>query len=158
MLKGVVGFLGMFFVMLPFFLINIKIIKIKNNGKFVRVFLALLVLMIAAAVVVGLSLYPIGGNTLIGGLFAFAVYVVLIVIQLFLHARYVKEEEEHLDIGNDSFKNKMDMDSELEETEADPTLAVEPEEYENFKEIQTIRREKLQNSEEWKKTMDDLFK
>ena len=68
MVKGLVGFLAMFFVMLPFFLINIKIIKIKNNGKFIRAFFILLVLMIAAAVVVGLSLYPIGEKSLIGDL------------------------------------------------------------------------------------------
>lgn len=140
MIKGAVGFLGMFFVILPFFLINIKIIKIKNNGKFVRVFLIFLVLMIAAAVVVGLSLYPIGGNTLIGELIAFAVYVALIVIQLFLHAHYIKEKEEHLDISNSFFENKIDTNNELEEIEAGPILTVEPEEYENFEEMQTIKK------------------
>ena len=70
----------------------------------------------------------------------------------------MKDEKEHLEIADNPFENEIEeIDEEIEVSEADPTSAVEPEDYENFEETQTIRREELQNSEAWKKTMDDLF-
>lgn len=132
MLKGIIGFLTMFFVILPFLLINIKIIKIKNNDKFVRVFFILLILMILAAALVCVNLYPIGGNILIGGLIAFAIYIVLIIIQFFLHANYVKEE--YVDIDDDSFENEINTYNDLENIETYSNLTLKPEEeYEIFK-------------------------
>ena len=113
MTKVVIGFICMFFIILPFFLINIKIIKIKDKGKFIRAFLVLLFLMIAVVTVVCRSLYLIGVKILIGGLILFIAYIVLITIHFFSHVRHAKEKEEHFDIDNNFSGNEMDIDSEL---------------------------------------------
>lgn len=160
MLKTLAGFASMFLVMLPFLLINVKLIKIKSNSKFVKLFFVLLIVLLLAAALVGFSLYAIGKEALMGGLIAFAIYVVLIVIQLFLHTRHAKDEEP-VRVEEDRYEtdfSAIDSDEDLEATRIDPGLSIETEDYENFEETQTLRREELQNSEEWKKTMDDLFK
>ena len=165
MLKEIIGAVSVFFVMLPFLLINKKILKVEKQSRFAFLFLIVNLIQAAALTLMAYSLYTIGQKTLIGMIIVFSVYIFIFLILFFSRKRTqgvqsMDEEEEifqtqRLDRSGLSFNDEATPSEDEKVTVPEEDLILEDDEATLG--VQDPDFSKIEKKEV-KKTLEDIFK
>ena len=99
MIKEIIGAASAFFVLLPFLLINRRILKVEKQSRFAFLFLIVNTIQAAALTLLAYSLYSIGQRTLIGLIVVFCLFLFIFLVLFFSrkkNRRNAEESEEDL--------------------------------------------------------------
>ena len=164
MIKEIIGAVSIFFVMLPFLLINKKILKVEKQSRFAFLFLIVNIIQAAALTLMAYSLYTIGQKTLIGMIIVFSAYLFIFLILFFSRKKIQVEEdfeEEEIFRTQRLERNGLAINEEEEPSEASQeTLPEEDlilEDDEATLGVQDPDFSKIEKKEV-KKTLEDIFK
>lgn len=122
-MKEFIGGVTTFLVMLPFLLLNRYIFKIKNQNKFILLFMMVNIIQAAFLLLLAYGLFVVGQNTLFGMLIVFTIFLFLNLFFLIMSKRkinlldieYDDEPEEYQD--GDFFDNELFEDRSITRTQ-----------------------------------------
>lgn len=122
MMKEFIGSATTFFVMLPFLLLNRYIFRIKNQNKFILLFMMVNIIQGAFLLLLAYGLFVVGQNTLFGMLIVFTVFLFLNLFFLIMSKRKVsllvlEEDDEQENQNSDFFDEELFEDRRIARTQ-----------------------------------------
>lgn len=122
MMKEFIGSATTFFVMLPFLLLNRYIFRIKNQNKFILLFMMVNIIQGAFLLLLAYGLFVVGQNTLFGMLLVFTVFLFLNLFFLIMSKRKVsllvlEEDDEQENQNSDFFDEELFEDRRIARTQ-----------------------------------------
>lgn len=122
MMKEFIGSATTFFVMLPFLLLNRYIFRIKNQNKFILLFMMINIIQGAFLLLLAYGLFVVGQNTLFGMLIVFTVFLFLNLFFLIMSKRKVsllvlEEDDEQENQNSDFFDEELFEDRRIARTQ-----------------------------------------
>ena len=122
MMKEFIGSATTFFVMLPFLLLNRYIFRIKNQNKFILIFMMINIIQGAFLLLLAYGLFVVGQNTLFGMLIVFTVFLFLNLFFLIMSKRKVsllvlEEDDEQENQNSDFFDEELFEDRRIARTQ-----------------------------------------
>lgn len=122
MMKEFIGSATTFFVMLPFLLLNRYIFRIKNQNKFILLFMMVNIIQGAFLLLLAYGLFVVGQNTLFGMLIVFTVFLFLNLFFLIMSKRKVsllvlEKDDEQENQNSDFFDEELFEDRRIARTQ-----------------------------------------
>lgn len=122
MMKEFIGSATTFFVMLPFLLLNRYIFRIKNQNKFILLFMMVNIIQGAFLLLLAYGLFVVGQNTLFGMLIVFTVFLFLNLFFLIMSKKKVsllvlEEDDEQENQNSDFFDEELFEDRRIARTQ-----------------------------------------